>query len=360
MLLRAVFFFAFQVVKLQQRSVVPADMQWVSGDALLCDTTFALQGEVYQGAGGDTGRDLSGLLRLYDGPESAEGSGQNGKAAARAAAQAKAATSASGSDGKAEGLRQRNKSPEEEEEKKKTKAPPTEVGGVTIEEVSSNDEEDDDDQKNSSSSSSSRTAEAVGNPYADVPTMSEVDAGALVLDTGGGVDGFATCRVLRTGPSSHGWARAAQVRDQTAEWRRNKRPKQLPHLCGAWSTLLVCALVAWMVPALLRARAVQGPPRSFLGLVVGFFKSLQSSLEEITGLSLADLLPKLSLPSFLAEMPDDLSFNDLNNADGAQSAEGDSGKGSAASASDGSDEGLVALADLVRSFLSLVDVEYFC
>ena len=334
-------------------------MQWVSGDALLCDTTFALQGEVYQGAGGDTGRDLSGLLRLYDGPESAEGSGQNGKAAARAAAQAKAATSASGSDGKAEGLRQRNKSPEEEEEKKKTKAPPTEVGGVTIEEVSSNDEEDDDDQKNSSSSSS-RTAEAVGNPYADVPTMSEVDAGALVLDTGGGVDGFATCRVLRTGPSSHGWARAAQVRDQTAEWRRNKRPKQLPHLCGAWSTLLVCALVAWMVPALLRARAVQGPPRSFLGLVVGFFKSLQSSLEEITGLSLADLLPKLSLPSFLAEMPDDLSFNDLNNADGAQSAEGDSGKGSAASASDGSDEGLVALADLVRSFLSLVDVEYFC
>jgi len=346
-------------VKLQQRSVVPADMQWVSGDALLCDTTFALQGEVYQGAGGDTGRDLSGLLRLYDGPESAEGSGQNGKAAARAAAQAKAATSASGSDGKAEGLRQRNKSPEEEEEKKKTKAPPTEVGGVTIEEVSSNDEEDDDDQKNSSSSSS-RTAEAVGNPYADVPTMSEVDAGALVLDTGGGVDGFATCRVLRTGPSSHGWARAAQVRDQTAEWRRNKRPKQLPHLCGAWSTLLVCALVAWMVPALLRARAVQGPPRSFLGLVVAFFKSLQSSLEEITGLSLADLLPKLSLPSFLAEMPDDLSFNDLNNADGAQSAEGDSGKGSAASASDGSDEGLVALADLVRSFLSLVDVEYFC
>jgi len=357
--LRAVFFFAFQVVKLQQRSVVPADMQWVSGDALLCDTTFALQGEVYQGAGGDTGRDLSGLLRLYDGPESAEGSGQNGKAAARAAAQAKAATSASGSDGKAEGLRQRNKSPEEEEEKKKTKAPPTEVGGVTIEEVSSNDEEDDDDQKNSSSSSS-RTAEAVGNPYADVPTMSEVDAGALVLDTGGGVDGFATCRVLRTGPSSHGWARAAQVRDQTAEWRRNKRPKQLPHLCGAWSTLLVCALVAWMVPALLRARAVQGPPRSFLGLVVAFFKSLPSSLEEITGLSLADLLPKLSLPSFLAEMPDDLSFNDLNNADGAQSAEGDSGKGSAASASDGSDEGLVALADLVRSFLSLVDVEYFC
>jgi len=200
----------------------------------------------------------------------------------------------------------------------------------------------------------------VGNPYADVPTMSEVDAGALVLDTGGGVDGFATCRVLRTGPSSHGWARAAQVRDQTAEWRRNKRPKQLPHLCGAWSTLLVCALVAWMVPALLRARAVQGPPRSFLGLVVAFFKSLPSSLEEITGLSLADLLPKLSLPSFLAEMPDDLSFNDLNNADGAQSAEGDSGKGSAASASDGSDEGLVALADLVRSFLSLVDVEYFC
>ena len=322
-------------MKLQHRSVVPADVQWLSGDALLVDTTFALQGEVYQGAGGDTGRDLSGLLRLFDGPESAEGSGQNGKAA-RAAAQANG-SSASSSDSQAEGLRQRKKSSEKE---KRAKAPPTEVGGVTIEEVSSNDEDDDDSQNKESK------AEAVDNPYADVPTVSEVDAGALVLDTGGGAKGFATCRVLRVGASSHGWVRAAQVRDQTSEWRRAKRPTQLPHLCGSWSTLLVCVVVAWMVPALLRARAVQGPPRSFLALVVAFFKTLQSSLEEITGMSLADLLPNLSLPSFLAEMPDDVSFNDLNNGTGgANAATGGSEKGS----SDGSNEGLVALADLVGS-----------
>ena len=323
-------------MKLQHRSVVPADVQWLSGDALLVDTTFALQGEVYQGAGGDTGRDLSGLLRLFDGPESAEGSGQNGKAA-RAAAQSNG-SSASSNDSQAEGLRQRKKSSEME---KRAKAPPTEVGGVTIEEVSSNDEDDDDDSQNKES----KATEAVDNPYADVPTVSEVDAGALVLDTGGGPHGFATCRVLRVGASSRGWVRAAQVRDQTSEWRRAKRPTQLPHLCGSWSTLLVCAVVAWVVPALLHARAVQGPPRSFLALVVAFFKTLQSSLEEITGLSLADLLPNLSLPSFLAEMPDDVSFNDLNGTGGANAAAGGNEKGS----SDGSNEGLVALADLVGS-----------
>lgn len=322
-----------QVVKLQHRSVVPADVQWLSGDALLCDTTFAAQGEVYQGAGGDTGRDLSGLVRLYGGAEAAEGSGQNGKAAAQAqAARAAAASEAAGGGGgsAAAGLRQRTQA-----KPKKDKAPPTVVGGVTIEEASSEDE----DGPTGSAEGSGLAAE---NPYADLPTVNEVAAGALVLDTGRGVHGGAVARVLRVGAASVGWQQAASVRDAAAHWRRAKRPQRPAHESGAWSTLLACCCVGCAVPHLLNARAVQAPPQPLLNLAAAFFGSLQRAVEDATGLALVDLLPTLSWPSWAAEMPDDLSFGEQPNG-----TESDQASGGGGSEAEGPSDGMVALADLV-------------
>lgn len=313
-----------QVVKLQHRSVVPADVQWLSGDALLCDSSFAAQGDVYRGAGGDTGRDSGDLVRLYGGQEDAAGSGQNGQAAAHAAAQARAAAASGG--GGAEGLRQRKPTTA-----KKDKAPPTVVGGVTIEEASSDDE---DHHKGIAKG-------AAENPYADLPTVNEVGAGALVLDTGRGPSGEAVCRVVRVGAASAGWQRAARVRDDAAHWRRAKRPSRPAHLGGAWSTLLVGVVVGCAVPASLHARAVQGPPKPLLALVAAFFGSLQRAVEDATGLALADLLPKLSWPG--SEMPDDVTFGEEPNGNGAAAASGGSGGNEAGSSNDG----MVALTDLV-------------